>query len=197
MDAALREEIQKVKETYLPGMRVRLTKMDDPQAPPMGTVGRVINVDDIGTIKVAWDTGGSLGVVLGEDKVEILTREQDLEIDNNRMDYLRELAQKPKLSPAALMGVSKAYFNIAFSPEDVAGSTEKVLAVLNKAGFSQARKNLILDGITEFINDVAAKKEYQELLYEKHLEYASKKLDCPEFNPKTHPPDGKSSKIAR
>lgn len=64
--------IQMTKAKYLPGMRIRLLKMDDVQAPPVGTEGTVRGVDDIGSILVAWDTGGSLNVVLGEDEVEII-----------------------------------------------------------------------------------------------------------------------------
>ena len=41
--------------------------MDDPQAPPIGTKGTVIGVDDIGSIMVSWDNGGGLNVVYGED----------------------------------------------------------------------------------------------------------------------------------
>ncbi len=62
--------IQMTKAKYLPGMRIRLVKMDDVQAPPVGTEGTVRGVDDIGSILVVWDTGGSLNVVLGEDEVE-------------------------------------------------------------------------------------------------------------------------------
>ena len=42
--------------------------MDYPQAPPVGARGTVIGVDDIGSIMVAWDSGGSLRVVLGADR---------------------------------------------------------------------------------------------------------------------------------
>lgn len=66
-------EVKKIKETYLPGMRIRLLKMDDLQAPPVGTEGTIRGVDDIGSIMVAWDTGSSLNVVLGEDKIEIIS----------------------------------------------------------------------------------------------------------------------------
>ena len=41
--------------------------MDDPQAPPIGTLGAVIGVDAIGTIHVDWDNGCGLGVAYGED----------------------------------------------------------------------------------------------------------------------------------
>jgi hypothetical protein len=46
---------------------VELVQMDDPQAPPIGTKGTVIGVDDIGSIMVAWDTGSGLNVAYGVD----------------------------------------------------------------------------------------------------------------------------------
>ena len=60
------------KETFKPGMRVRLLKMNDDQAPPIGTEGTVLDVDDIGSLLMSWDTGSSLNVVMGEDVVEII-----------------------------------------------------------------------------------------------------------------------------
>lgn len=56
-----------LREKYKQGDRVELVKMDDPQAPPIGTQGTVIGVDDIASIKVKWDNGSSLSVVYGED----------------------------------------------------------------------------------------------------------------------------------
>lgn len=49
--------VNKLKETYTAGTRVKLTKMDDVQAPPIGTLGTVIGVDDTGSILVDWDNG--------------------------------------------------------------------------------------------------------------------------------------------
>lgn len=66
-------EVNEIKNKYLPGMRVRLLKMDDFQAPPVGTEGTVRGVDDIGSVMVAWDTGSSLNVIPDEDEVEILS----------------------------------------------------------------------------------------------------------------------------
>ena len=68
------EEINRIKKSYLPGMRIRLIKMDDFQAPPVGTEGTIRGVDDIGSIMVAWDTGSSLSVALGEDEIEFVGR---------------------------------------------------------------------------------------------------------------------------
>ena len=64
--------IQAIKERYQAGARVELLKMDDPQAPPIGTQGTVIGVDDIGSIMVSWDNGSSLSVVYGEDHCKLI-----------------------------------------------------------------------------------------------------------------------------
>lgn len=72
------DEIKRVKEKYLPGMRIRLVKMDDIQAPPIGTEGTIQGVDDIGSIMVIWDTGSSLNVVLGEDIIEMVDKEKTI-----------------------------------------------------------------------------------------------------------------------
>ena len=62
-----KEALQALRERFPRGTRVELVKMDDPQAPPIGTKGTVLGVDDIGSIMVAWDSGGGLNVVYGED----------------------------------------------------------------------------------------------------------------------------------
>ena len=62
-----KETIEALRRAYPAGCTVELVQMDDTQAPPPGTRGRVIAVDDIGTIHVAWSTGSSLGVAWGQD----------------------------------------------------------------------------------------------------------------------------------
>ena len=59
--------IQSLRERFPAGCRVELLVMDDSQAPPAGTLGTVIGVDDVGTIHVNWDNGSSLGVAYGPD----------------------------------------------------------------------------------------------------------------------------------
>ena len=63
----IRATVGMLRINYPKGSRVELVKMDDIQAPPIGTQGTVTEVDDIGTIMVDWDNGSKLGVVLGED----------------------------------------------------------------------------------------------------------------------------------
>lgn len=52
-----REEVEKVRNEYPKGCRVVLERMDDMQAPPIGTEGTVRGVDDTGSIMVKWDNG--------------------------------------------------------------------------------------------------------------------------------------------
>ena len=59
--------LEGLRRRYKPGTRVELLQMDDVQAPPIGTRGTVIGVDDIGSIMVHWDNGSGLHVVYGED----------------------------------------------------------------------------------------------------------------------------------
>ena len=70
MTIITREEVERLRQQYPAGTVVKLVRMDDSQAPPPGTIGTVRYVDDIGTIHVSWETGSSLGVVYGMDKIE-------------------------------------------------------------------------------------------------------------------------------
>lgn len=64
---AIRATVGMLRINYPKGTRVELIKMDDVQAPPLGTQGTVQGVNDIGTIMVHWDNGSHLGGVLGAD----------------------------------------------------------------------------------------------------------------------------------
>lgn len=62
-----KEIVDRVRGRYPAGCRVELVRMDDMQAPPIGTKGTVIGVDDTASIMVHWDNGSGLNVVYGED----------------------------------------------------------------------------------------------------------------------------------
>ena len=62
-----RKIIERLRASFPRGCRVELLRMEDQQAPPIGTTGTVIGVDDIGTVHVKWDNGSGLGVAFGED----------------------------------------------------------------------------------------------------------------------------------
>ena len=67
-----REQVARLREQYKKGTKVRLISMDDIQAPPPGTIGEVIGVDDAGSVMVRWETGSSLSLIPGEDRFEIM-----------------------------------------------------------------------------------------------------------------------------
>ena len=71
-----REIVEQLRARYPKGTRVELVRMDDPQAPPVGTKGTVRGVDDIGSVMVAWDNGCGLSVAYGEDVCKVVNDDE-------------------------------------------------------------------------------------------------------------------------
>ncbi len=84
-----KEIVEELRKRYTPGTRVELCRMDDFQAPPIGTHGTVRGVDDAGSIMVAWDNGSGLSVAYGEDSCKVVD-------DNVVMALLVAPGKKPK-----------------------------------------------------------------------------------------------------
>lgn len=74
------EQVEKIKREYKKGTVIELVSMDDNYVPPSGTRGTVDYVDDIGTIHVNWETGSSLGLVVGEDQFKVI-KNMDEDVD--------------------------------------------------------------------------------------------------------------------
>ncbi len=72
-----KEELEMLRKKYPAGTMVELLSMDDAQAPPVGTVGEVRGVDDIGSIMVTWRTGSSLSLIPGVDSFRIVKEEDE------------------------------------------------------------------------------------------------------------------------
>ena len=66
----MKERVAQLKKQYPKGTKIELLEMDDVQAPPVGTVGIVQGVDDLGSILVRWENGSSLSVIDGVDRVK-------------------------------------------------------------------------------------------------------------------------------
>lgn len=58
-----KETIKRLRQEYPPGTRIVLEAMNDPHAPPPGTKGTVVYVDDMGQIGMKWDNGSSLSLI--------------------------------------------------------------------------------------------------------------------------------------
>ena len=67
-----RKAVYMLKKRFVTGTLIKLIRMDDPQAPPSGTEGTVIDVDDIGNVLMHGDNGSGLNLIPGEDEFEIL-----------------------------------------------------------------------------------------------------------------------------
>lgn len=65
-----RKTVEHIKQEYPKGTLVELVKMDDPYAPPIGTIGEVVGVDDMGSLMMHWHNGSSLNVVYEVDIVK-------------------------------------------------------------------------------------------------------------------------------
>ena len=64
-----KETVEQIRRMYPAGTRVELLAMDDPQAPPVGTKGTGLGVDDTGSLLMKWDNGSGLNVVWQQDRV--------------------------------------------------------------------------------------------------------------------------------
>lgn len=62
------ERLIRLRAEYPKGTRVELIQMNDPYTSLVpGDQGTVSDIDDTGTVFVAWERGSSLGLVFGED----------------------------------------------------------------------------------------------------------------------------------
>ena len=70
MKIPTQRQVAYVRNSFPIGTRVELVEMDDVQAPPVGTEGTVIFVDDMADVAVAWDNGSTLSAVYGVDYIK-------------------------------------------------------------------------------------------------------------------------------
>jgi len=70
MNCISKNKLELIRQKYPKGCVVELIEMEDVQAPKKGTQGKVMYIDDIGTIQIQWENGSSLGVIYGLDRIE-------------------------------------------------------------------------------------------------------------------------------
>ncbi|MDY5159654.1 DUF4314 domain-containing protein [Actinotignum urinale] len=74
MRTPTRKERERIEQAYPIGSVVELVEMNDPHAPRVGTKGRVLGIDDIGSLLVAWENGSHLHVLWNIDRVKIVEK---------------------------------------------------------------------------------------------------------------------------
>lgn len=67
-----REIVERLRREFPKGTVVELVHMNDEHAPPPGTLGTVMHVDDVATTHVCWQNGSCLGLAFGEDVCRIV-----------------------------------------------------------------------------------------------------------------------------
>lgn len=77
-----KEEIDNFKEKYIPGTKLKLNSpmVDEDYSVKPGTIGEVKYVDDIGTIHMEWESGGSLGLIPEVDSFEIISIPEKIKV---------------------------------------------------------------------------------------------------------------------
>lgn len=71
------KDVERIKKKYPIGTRIKLHKMDDKYAVPVGTCGTVDYIDSIGQIHMIWDNGRTLALIESEDCFEILEKPKE------------------------------------------------------------------------------------------------------------------------
>lgn len=68
------EEIERPRNIYKPGIKVRLLYMEGKSQMPKGLEGIIDYVDDAPQIHVNWENGSSLALIPEVDKFEIIKK---------------------------------------------------------------------------------------------------------------------------
>lgn len=71
-----RETVEQIRRIYPVGSIIVLDEMTDEYALPVGTLGKVTGVDDIGSVMPIWQDGSSLHVLYGIDRCHLANEEE-------------------------------------------------------------------------------------------------------------------------
>lgn len=71
------KEVERIKNKYPTGTRIKLHYMNDNYGVPSGTLGTVDFVDDAGQIQMNWDNGRTLALIESEDSFQIIEMPKD------------------------------------------------------------------------------------------------------------------------
>lgn len=84
-----RETVEHLRTQFPIGCRVVLDRMEDVQAPPIGTQGTCQGVDDAGNVMVSWDSGSSLSIAYGADSCHRVASEGEIKESLDHLGAVR------------------------------------------------------------------------------------------------------------
>ncbi len=68
--------IDMLRKQYPVGTRIQIDHMEDDYAVPCGTKGKIIGVDDAGSLLMKWDNGSSLSIIPEVDSFHKIEQEE-------------------------------------------------------------------------------------------------------------------------
>ena len=81
-----RNKVERLKEMYPKGTRIRLAAMSGELDMPSGLTGTVDFVDDIGQLQMTWDNGRTLALVPGEDSFSAISQPKPVQTRTEKPD---------------------------------------------------------------------------------------------------------------
>jgi len=81
-----RNKVERLKEMYPKGTRIRLAAMSGELNMPSGLMGTVDFVDDIGQLQMTWDNGRTLALVPGEDSFSAISQPKPVQTRTEKPD---------------------------------------------------------------------------------------------------------------
>lgn len=81
-----RNKVERLKGMYPKGTRIRLAAMPGELDMPLGLMGTVDFVDDIGQLQMTWDNGRTLALVPGEDSFSAVSLPEPIQTRTEKPD---------------------------------------------------------------------------------------------------------------
>lgn len=88
-----KKQLEQLRRDFPIGCRIVLDRMEDVQAPPIGTQGTCRGVDDAGNILMSWDTGCGLSIAFGADRCRRVATDSEFKVT---LDHLGKAQDKSR-----------------------------------------------------------------------------------------------------
>ncbi len=120
-----RNMVERLKEMYPKGTRIRLAAMFGEMDMPSGLMGTVDFVDDIGQLQMTWDNGRTLALIPGEDSFSAISRPEPVQTRTEKPDAPLIGANGNIFN---LMGIASCTLKAAGMPEQANQMCQRITA---------------------------------------------------------------------